>query len=275
MSQWWALNHLSLVEVIVVGLLAGGVGVLATLHRRIFFAEAISHATFPGAVLGVVLGAAVAPGYMSLWLFGGALVGCLVLAAAMHFLARVPGLSSQSAAGIVLSVGFAMGYFWATWFKPLPIRVESFLTGSVLTVNVVDVVASLSVLGAVLVLWWALGPALVSAGFDRASFRATGQGTKVLDALLLGLISATMVVVIPAMGTIVAIALVAAPAATLQPFMHRPGQWLLYSALLGALLGLCGLMLAHVWGLSAGGLIAVSCGICYVASSLWARSRGR
>ena len=57
----------------------------------------------------------------------------------MRSLASIPGISSQGAAGIVLTAGFATGYFLATWFKPLPLAVSSFLTGSVMTVSPADV----------------------------------------------------------------------------------------------------------------------------------------
>ena len=45
---------LPIVEVLLMGLLAGLVGALALVHRRIFFTESLTHATFPGAIVGVV-----------------------------------------------------------------------------------------------------------------------------------------------------------------------------------------------------------------------------
>lgn len=269
MSEWWLLHAWSIAEVVVIGLVAGGVGSVAMMHRRIFFAEAVSHATFPGAVLGVVLGTALGIQHMSLWLFGGALAGCLVLALIMNALARLPILSSQAAAGIVLSMGFAFGYFWATWFQPLPVRVESFLTGSVLTVNRADVFVGVVVLAAGVALWCVQGPALVSLGFDRSSFQASGRSSWYLDLAVLALISATMVAAIPAMGTIVTIALVAAPAAVTQPFVSRPTSWVWSSTILGAGLGLVGLAIALQLELSVGGTIAVLSGASYAACWMW------
>ena len=64
----------------------------------------------------------------------------------MHQLARIPGQSSQAAAGIVLTLGFALGYFLVKWFQPLPLRIESFLTGSVLNVQAADVIAAAVIL---------------------------------------------------------------------------------------------------------------------------------
>ena len=45
-------------HVTIIGALGGLVGAFAYLDRRIFFAESVTHGTFPGAVLGVVIAAA-------------------------------------------------------------------------------------------------------------------------------------------------------------------------------------------------------------------------
>ncbi|WJY68655.1 metal ABC transporter permease [Corynebacterium auris] len=263
---WWQLNQLAVWEVVLVGAATGLIGALALMHRRIFFAEAVSHAAFPGAVLGVVAGAALAPGHVTELIFAGALAGCLALAAVMAALVRLPGISSQAAAGIVLSSGFGLGYFAATWFAPLPVRVESFLTGSVLTANAADVAAA----GVVLALaagacWWA-GPRLVSLGFSAALFRASIGAHRLYDALVLVLVCLGIVVAIPAVGTIVSIALLAAPPAILRPWVRTPGALLWGSPLVGFALGLLGLASAHWWDLSAGGMIALWSGVVYVAS---------
>ena len=44
-------------HVTIIGALGGLVGAFAYLDRRIFFAESVTHGTFPGAVLGVVIAA--------------------------------------------------------------------------------------------------------------------------------------------------------------------------------------------------------------------------
>ena len=128
-------------HVALIGAFSGLVGAFAYLDRRIFFAESVTHGTFPGAVLGVVIAAALGFGHagMSAALYIGAFLGTIPLVILMRRLATIAGISSQGAAGIVLTAGFAAGYFLATWFKPLPLAVSSFLTGSVMTVSPADV----------------------------------------------------------------------------------------------------------------------------------------
>ena len=264
-------------HVTLIGALSGLVGAFAYLDRRIFFAESVTHGTFPGAVLGVVVAASLGLGHsgMSAALYVGAFLGTIPLVALMRYLASIPGISSQGAAGIVLTAGFAAGYFLATWFKPLPLAVSSFLTGSVMTVSPADV-------------WWAgavllLAAVLVAVGhrqllahcFDPVEPGAA-RGAARNERIILGLILAAVTVAIPAVGTILSIALIAAPAAALAPSARSARSFLIGCPLLGAALGLAGLGIAVPARLSAGGTIALLCAVCVLASRVpaWMRARG-
>ena len=155
-------------HVAIIGALGGLVGAFAYLDKRIFFAESVTHGTFPGAVLGVVIAASFGLGHagMSAALYVGAFLGTIPLVSLMRWLASIPGISSQGAAGIVLTAGFASGYFLATWFKPLPLAVNSFLTGSVMTVSPADVVWAVSVFVAAFLVVGMGGRYLVAHCFD-------------------------------------------------------------------------------------------------------------
>ena len=128
---------LPIAEVVAVGVLLGIVGALAIVGKRVFFSESLSHGTFPGAVLGVVIGQfmGASSSSLSLWLFVGAALFCIPLAWLMRYLASLEGISPTAAAGIVLTVGYALGVFLLRWFQPLPLKVEGFLTGSLLAVS--------------------------------------------------------------------------------------------------------------------------------------------
>ena len=184
----------------------------------------------------------------------------------MRWLSTVEGISSTAAAGVTLTLGFSLGILLLRWFQPLPIHVDSFLVGSLTTVNAQDVwfvgalvVVSLGVLVA-------FRRTLVSFYFDQTSFRAQGGNPGCYDLLTLTLISVTMVVVIPAVGTILSLALLVAPAAALQPRIKRPTQLMLGAGIAGIALACGGLWLAAALSLSAGGCIAVLAGVFYLLS---------
>lgn len=265
-------------HVALIGAFSGLVGAFAYLDRRIFFAESVTHGTFPGAVLGVVIAAALGFGHagMSAALYIGAFLGTIPLVILMRRLATIAGISSQGAAGIVLTAGFAAGYFLATWFKPLPLAVNSFLTGSVMTVSPADVAWAGITLALVIAVVTVGHRHLIAHCFDPSD-PAAARRTTVHELIILAAILTAVTVAIPAVGTILSIALVAAPAATLAPIAPSARSFLIGSPLLGAFLGLAGLAIAVPARLSAGGTIALLCGACVLASRVpqWvAESKG-
>lgn len=274
MSPSWQLLALPLAESVLMGLLAGLVGALVLLDRRVFLTESLTHATFPGAVVGVVLaswvgqvlGRPVGYGALSVVVVAGAVIMCLPMVALVRWLSGLPGVSGQAAAGIVLSVGFALGYFLAAWFAPLPLKVDSFLTGSVLHANGLDVALTATVLAAALVVVAVGGRYLTFHAFDAIGYRAAGLSPRAAQMTVLVLICLTIGALVPAVGTILPIALIAAPAASLTHWCSTPRGLLAASASLGALTCALGTLAAAWAGLSVGGVIAVACGAVYLCS---------
>ena len=268
---------LPIIEVVLMGLLAGLVGALALVHRRIFFTESLTHATFPGAIVGVVtaawfsravLGQPADFTLLSALVLAGAAFMCLPMIWLMRRLSQVPGISSQSAAGVVLTFGFALGYFLNKWFSPLPLKVDSFLAGSVLNVSRVDVVAVGVVLVLTVLALMVAGRFLIFYSFDPLGYRASGLRPAWAEGTVMLMITLTIVMLVPAVGTILPIALIAAPAAALAPWTSTMRRLLVAAPLLGAATALVGLLAAVRLSLSAGGVIAVASGLVYVISAV-------
>ena len=272
---------LPIIEVVLMGLLAGLVGAVALVHRRIFFTESLTHATFPGAIIGVVLAAWFSQAILgqradftllSTLVLVGAGVMCLPMIWLMRRLSQVPGMTSQSAAGVVLTFGFALGYFLAKWFAPLPLKVDSFLAGSILNVSHVDVIAVGVVLVLTVLVLIVAGRFLTFYSFDPLGYRASGLRPAWAEATVMVMITLTIVMLVPAVGTILPIALIAAPAAALAPWTATMRRLLVAAPILGAVTALVGLLVAVRLSLSAGGVIAVASGLVYVISAVahWA-----
>ena len=272
---------LPIVEVIIIGALAGLVGVYAVLNNKVFFTESITHGTFPGAVIGVALGAYFGLDHagLSLMLFAGATAACVPLSWLMFVLARKSTMSPQSAAGVVLTLGFALGYFLNKWFAPLPLKIEGFLAGSVLNIHRTDVLAAAIVFAISLAITARWGNTLIFYAFDRSGFQALNSKhasiagrsiapTALAEIAMLTMITSTIVVLIPAVGTILAIALVAAPAAGLAPRMNSPQALMIAAPIAGVIIGLAGLAVAIVFNLSAGGTIALAAGAFFLGCRL-------
>ena len=198
-----AILLLPLCELALLGILSGIVGTMTVLRGRVFFAESITHGAFPGAVIGVVCASVFTRDHsiLALCVFLGALGLCLPLSALMSVLARIPGVSSGAAAGVVLTFSFALGYFLSKWFAPLPLQISSFLTGSIMTVTPMDIaLAGAATLGA-LCLLGLRGRHILFLSFDvqgyRAAFRSSPGAYALTDALVSALITVCVIVMIP------------------------------------------------------------------------------
>jgi len=195
----------ALLEAVMVGGLCGVVGVHVLLRRLPFFTMALGHATFPGVVLAGLLG-------MSL--FAGAAVFGAVVVLVVALLGARDRVDDTSAVGVTLSGAFALGVLLLSAQAGFSRDLTAYLVGSIVTVQPGDLVTTAVVGLAVLATLAALHKELVLGAFDRGGLAALGYPVLVLDVVLLLVIEATVVTSIPAVGTILAVALVVAPAAT-------------------------------------------------------------
>jgi len=259
----------ALLAAVLIGALSGLVGTLVVLRRRTFFAQALTHATFPGAVAAALLGISIP--------LGAALASVLIVGI-MTALGRVRRQGSQVASGIMLTAGFALGVLLQALNPSLPVHVESYLVGSILTVTDGDVILAGAVLAAAVLAAVFLGKEILFSTFDRTGYRAAGYREWAIEALTLVLIAATVVSVMPAVGAILAIALIAAPAAAARLLVHSAAQIALLAPVIGAAAGVVGVLLSRALDVAAGPAIALTAAACFLlalgARALATRRRG-
>ena len=238
----------ALIEAVLAGALCGAVGVHVVLRRLSFFTMALTHATFPGVVIAAMLG-------VSLF-FGTAAFGVVVVLLVVG-LSRRRGLDSSTATGVVLAGGFALGVVLISSQQGFTRDLTAFLVGSILTVEPSDLLVTAGATVTVLGLLVLLHKELVLAAFDPAAFEALGYRVVALDIALLIAIEITVVTSIPAMGTILAVSLIVAPASAARLWTDRVGTAMVVAALLGAASGVAGLWISHRFNVAAGASIAL------------------
>lgn len=240
---------LATMEIVLLGLLSGVVGTVIVLRRRSFFAVALSHATFPGGVVFALVGWNV--------LIGQALFA-LVLVLIMTLLGRIPGQGSQVASGVVLSFGFALGTLLASLNPGLGVPVEALLVGSPLGVSVDDVTATAVVLLCAVVTLAFSARRLLFHTFDPVGYRAAGFRTWPVELIVSGVVAAAVVVAMPAVGAILGVAILIAPAAAAR--LIAPTVWAIppIAALLGIGSGVLGLWISREFNVAAGGAIGLT-----------------
>ncbi len=239
----------ALIAAIVIGAGAGFVGALVVLRRRTFFAQALTHGTYPGAVAAAALGVSVPL---------GAAAASVVLVAIMAGIARVRRQGAQVAAGIVLTGGFAAGAILQAMLPGLPVRAESLLVGSILTVSDGDIVLAASVAVVAVVAVAIFGKEIAFSTFDPRGYRAVGYREWPVELLVLALTAATVVSALPAVGAILAIALIAAPAAGARLVVPTYRGILFAAPVIGAASGVVGVLVSRAFAVAAGPSIALA-----------------
>ena len=253
---------LAALEITLLGLLSGIAGSLIVVRRRSFFAVALSHATFPGGVIFAVLGYNL--------LLGQALFA-LLLVLLMTALSRVPGQGRQVASGVVLALGFALGTLLTSLNPGLGVPVEALLVGSPLSVSAADIVVTAAVLALSLLVVALFARRILFHTFDPAGFAAAGFRAWPVELAVVGLIAAAVVVAMPAVGAILGVAILIAPAAAARLLAPRIAWVPPLAALLGVVSGLAGLWASRQFDLAAGGSIGLATTLVFMAALLWRR----
>ncbi len=265
MNWWDDAVHRATVEVVLVGALAGLIGVQVVLRRLSFFTMALTHATFPGVVAASIVGVNIVA--------GGVVAGAVV-AVGVAALSRRRGQDAAAATGVVLSGGFALGAALVATQSGFSRDLSSFLVGSVLTVSARDVVTTAAVLVGVAAVLAVCARPLLFTGFDRTGARAAGFATGAWDLVLLLTIEVVVVTVVPAVGTILALSLIVAPAAAARLWSSRLPVVTALAVLLGVAAGLGGLYASSRWNIAAGAAIALTATGLLLASWVLTRPAG-
>jgi len=264
MNWWDDALHRATAEVVLAGALAALVGVHVVLRRLSFFTMALTHATFPGVVAASIIGVNI---------YAGGVAAGAVIAVGVAALSRRRGQNAAAATGVMLSGGFALGAALVATQNGFSRDLSSFLVGSILTVGPRDLATTAAVLVGVATVLTLCARPLLFTGFDPAGARAAGFATGAWDLVLLLTIQVAVVTIVPAVGTILALALIVAPAAAARFWTGRLPVMTALATAFGVAAGLIGLYASSRWNVAAGASIALAATGILLVSALLARSR--
>jgi ABC-type Mn2+/Zn2+ transport system permease subunit len=247
----------ALVEVLILALALGPLGVWVLLHRQAYAAESMSHGLLPGLVLAALAGAP---------LVLGAAGGALLAAGAIALAARDERVGADVGVAVAVSTLFGAGALLAL-SPEVPPRLEELLFGDLLGVSGADLLAAAALALAVIAALAGAHRPLALAAFDRDAAPALGAGPARWETALLVLLGVATVAAAPGLGSLLLVALVIAPAAAALRLTRRLVPALALAAALAAAAGAGGLALSSYVELAAGASIA----LCAVAAPILAR----
>ena len=257
--------RLALLEVVIVGTVAGFLGAFVVIRGLAFVGDAISHAVFPGVVIAFLLKVN--------FFAGGAAFG-LLTAMMISSLKLTRRLREDTAIGVVFAGTFALGVVLIGTTPGYTQDLTALLFGDILAVTSTDLYLSLSFGGLALAVAFLLRRVLILTSFDREMAMAIGLPVFWLETLLLILITLAIVVSLRAVGNVLVLAMFVTPAATARLLVDDMDRMMPLSALIGAASGVIGLYISWHTDFAAGGTIVLTATGIFLAVALFSPRHG-
>lgn len=241
--QFEFMQH-ALLMAVLVGSVCAVVGSYLMVQRLALLGDAISHTVLPGLAIAFWLGGNI---------YVGAFVAGILSTLLITGIERFSRLKADTAMGIILSGGFALGMTLITLIqKQNRIDLNHFLFGNILSVSRSEVVAAgiltVMVLGVIRLFY----KELLFYTFDPVGAAAAGLPVDRLHWGLMILVALTVVMSMKAVGVILVIALLITPAATAYLWVKQLHQVMLTAVGIGVVGSLGGMYISYYWNIPSG-----------------------
>lgn len=223
-------------------------GVVLVLRRLSLIGDGLSHVAFLGVALGLLLRAH--PVLVSLPVVMASSLGIFRLMAR----ARLYG---DAAIGMVSSFGVAGGILLASMGGGFNVDIFSYLFGSILSIGTEELYLSAGLAAGVVVAALRYYRELMSVAFDEDFARASGINTGCINAALVLVTSAAVVLAIRVVGVMLTSALIVIPAVTAIQLARGFRSTMVAAALVGAFSVVAGLFASFAFDLPAGAVIVM------------------
>lgn len=225
------------------------VGVIAFLRKQSLIGESLSHASFPGVIIGVFISGGLSLGNESwMWLpiitVAGAFFSALLGLWLIHFLVRKTKIHSDAALCFILSTFFGIGLTLASRvqfvYPALYKQSLGYLYGQAATMTDVHIliygILSLMIIAMVILFY----KELQVLTFDSDFARSIGVRVNIIDTIVFILITLAIVVGIRSVGVVLMSAMLIAPPVAARQYTHRLWVMLALAGVFGVISGFFG-----------------------------------
>ncbi len=234
--------------------ICGIIGVIITEKRLLMLSGGIAHTAYGGVGLGYLLG--IEP-------IIGALFFSTASAIIIGNINRKKKIQSDIIIALLWSAGMALGIAFTGLMPSYPPDMNSYLFGNILSVSRSDILV-LAILSLVTVfVYTAFQNDWKAYLFDSSFAEISGINTAFLEYTLLVLVALCVVVLIKAVGIILCLALLSAPAACASLFSKTLKTRIVLSIIFTLNFNLIGLVLSYYLGIASGATIVLVAVITY------------
>jgi zinc/manganese transport system permease protein len=232
-----------------VALICAVVGVWVVLRGMAFLGEAMAHGMLPGVALATLLGAPV---------LAGAALSAVAMSAGIGLIRRRGRLSHDTSIGLLFVGMLALGVILISYSGSFATDATAVLFGDVLAISSADVLTLAVALAVTLFVTVVFHRAFVALAFDERVARMLGLRPALAQVMLVGLVTIAVVASYQAVGSLLVVGLLLAPAVAAGRWTTRIVPTMLLGAVLGCAAVLVGLLLSWYAGTAAGASIAAT-----------------
>jgi len=234
---------------VLVAVLCAVAGTWVIVRGMAFLGEALAHGMLPGVALATVLGLPV---------LAGAAVSAVVMSLGIGVLQRRAKVSYDTSIGLLFVGMLALGVIVISHAGSFATDATAILFGDILAVTAADLI--------VLVVAVALGIAaaalahrsLVALAIDERIARVLGLRPRLAQTVLVGLVTLAVVASYQAVGSLLVVGLLVAPAVAARQWTERIPSTMVLAAAIGALAVAVGLVVSWHAATAAGATIAAT-----------------
>jgi ABC-type Mn2+/Zn2+ transport system permease subunit len=251
-----------------IGFTNGFLGAFVVLRRLALMADSLSHSLLPGLAVALMIFGLAPAG-----LFFGALLAALFVALGAQLLARSSRLKEDTALGILYTVAFSLGVVLIGFVK-VRVSLMHYILGNILGLSDADLWTVWGISLVVVPLLLLLQRPLLITLFDPVV--AISQGIRVnwMNFVLMVCLVLTMISSLQAVGVILLLGLLIAPAATVYLLCDSYSAMLWGGGFLGMFGSCAGLLLSYWLNLPSGACIVLVLGILFFAAYIFSPRYG-
>ena len=240
-----------------IGFTSGFLSAVIVLRRLALMADALSHAVLPGVALGIILF-----GLTSASLFSGALVSALLVGLGAELISRNSRIKEETALAILYTMALAGGIVLLR-FSPVRVDLEHYLIGNLLGVSSSDIWTIYSISALTIAILVLLQRPLFLILFDQSVAATQGVNVARLNYVLITLLVLSMISSLKAVGVILALGLLVAPAATVYMLSDSCAALFWGGGVVGLIGSCAGLWLSYWFDLPPGACIVLLLGLLF------------
>ena len=251
-----------------IGFTNGCLSTFIVLRRLALMADAMAHSLLPGLAVAILFFGLAPAG-----LFVGALVAALIVAGGTQLISHSSRIKEDTSLGLLFACAFSLGLVLLK-LAPVQVEVQHYLFGNILGLADADLWIIYAIALVVLPLLIALERPLFLMMFEPSIAASQGIRVGALNYLLVGALVLSMISSLQAVGVILALGMLIAPAATIYLFSDSFTTLFWGGGVLGMVSSCLGLAVSYWLNLPSGACIVLLMGIIFLASLLFSPKYG-